>query len=116
MKLIHSLAAAALLAGTALFRRRNVAVNATLTPLELSALGIDSLDVDAAISLRDAVVKKGSDDRHIVVSPIATAQTDIPYGVLINDEAASDEVGVVKKNVAVFGLYPGSLRCISDGA
>lgn len=92
---------------------RNLAINVSLTPLELSALGIDSLDADAAIAFINAVVKKGSDDRHLAAT---SAQADIPYGVLLNDMVGSDEAGVIKKNVAVFGLYAGSIPCVSDGS
>jgi hypothetical protein len=94
---------------------RGLALNATpLTPTEISALGIDSLDADTgAIAFKNAVVKKGTDDRHFAAT---SAQADIPYGVILNDEVASGEEGVVRKNVAVFGLYGGSIPCVTDGS
>jgi hypothetical protein len=93
---------------------RPLAINATpLTPMETSH-GTESLDADSgAIAIKNAVVKKGSDDRHFAV---AAAQADIPYGVLLNDQVDSGEEGVIKKSIAVFGLYPESLPCVSDGS
>jgi hypothetical protein len=94
--------------------RRPIAINATpLTPME-TARGTESLDADSgAIAYKNAVVKKGSDDRHFVA---AAAQADIPYGVLLNDQVDSGEEGVIKKSIAIFGLYPESLPCVSDGS
>lgn len=92
--------------------RRKVAINATLTPLETSH-GTESLDPDAAITFINAVVKKGSDDRHLAAT---NAQADIPYGVLLNDMVGSDEAGAIKKVVAIFGLWSDSLPCVSDGS
>lgn len=90
---------------------RPIAINATLTPIE--STGTESLSADAAIAFKNAVVKKGSDDRHLAAT---SAQADIPFGVLLNDEVAADEVDVIKKNVALFGLWPETLPCVSDGS
>lgn len=94
---------------------RALAINATpLTPTETSH-GTESMDADSgAITYKNALVKKGSDDRHFVV--VSTTQTDIPYGVLLNDEVVSGEEGTVRKNIAVLGLWPDSLPMVSDGA
>lgn len=93
---------------------RQVAINVSLTPLEVDHLGIDSLDADSgAIAFKNAAVKFGSDDRHFVIN--STTQTDVAYGVVLNDQVDSGEEGVIKKNVAVFGLYRGSMPCVSDG-
>jgi hypothetical protein len=95
------------------FAQPPIAINATpLTPLETSR-GTESMAADAAIALLNAVVKKGSDDRHFAAT---AAQADIPYGVLLNDMVGSDEAGVIQKSIAVFGLYPESIPCVSDGS
>lgn len=97
----------------AVFAQPPIAINATpLTPFETSR-GTESLAPDAAIAILNAVVKSGSDDRHFAAT---AAQADIPRGVLLNDLVAADEVGVIQKSVAVFGLYPESLPCVSDGS
>ncbi len=83
-----------------------------LTPMETSR-GTESLAADAAIAILNAVAKKGSDDRHFAAT---NAQADIPYGVLLNDLVGTDEVGVIQKSLAIFGLYPESLPCKSDGS
>jgi hypothetical protein len=95
-------------------RGRAMAINATpLTPTETSR-GTDNLQPDAAIAFKNAVVKKGSDDRHFAAT---NGQADIPYGVLLNDEVDSGEVGSpLNKTIAVFGLYPDSIPCVSDGS
>lgn len=92
---------------------RRLAINATpLTPTETSH-GTESMDADAAIAFKNALVKKGSDDRHFAAT---AAQADVPFGILLNDEVNSDEAGTVRKNIAVLGLWPDSLPCVSDGA
>jgi len=98
-----------------LMGRRALAANATpLTPTEVDALGIDNLQPDAAIAYKNALVKKGSDDRHFAATGAAT---DIPYGILLNDEVDAADVGSpLNKGIAVLGLYPGSIPCVSDGA
>ena len=95
-------------------RRRAIACNAVLTPLETSR-GTESLDATAAIAFKNAVVTKtgAADDRHFKA---VTLVTDVPYGVLQNDEVAADEVDVIKKGVAIFGLYPESLPAVAAAA
>lgn len=75
-------------------------------PLETSR-GTESLFADAAITFPFAIVKTGSDDRHFA----ATANVaDIPRGVVMHDTVSSDDVAaLIKKTVAVFGLFPESL-------
>ena len=93
---------------------RSLAINddATFTPFE-SSRGTESLDADVPVSFRNAVVKTGSDDRHFA---LLTAATDIPRGVLFNDEVPVEEVGAVRKQVAIFGLYTDTLPGVASGA
>lgn len=93
---------------------RALAINddATFTPFE-SSRGTESLDADVPVSFRNAVVKTGSDDRHFA---LPTGAADIPRGVLLNDEVPADEVGAVRKQVAIFGLYADTLPGVSAGA
>jgi hypothetical protein len=93
-------------------RGRGLAFNAVLTPLETSR-GTASLDATAAIAFKNAVVVRGADDRHFKVTANVA---DIPLGVLLNDEVDSGDVDVVKKNIALFGLYPESLPAIAAAA
>lgn len=86
--------------------------DATFTPFE-SSRGTESLDADVPVSFRNAVVKTGSDDRHFA---LPTAATDIPRGVLLNDEAPAEEVGAVRKQVAIFGVYRDTLPAVAAGA
>lgn len=94
------------------FARPAIAVNAVLTPNETSR-GTQTLAPDAAITFKNAVVKKGSDDRHFNVTSL---QTDVPRGVLLNDEVGSDELGVINKSIAVFGVYPETIPCVASAA
>ena len=92
---------------------RALATNdATFTPFE-SSRGTESLDADAAVSFRNAVVKTGSDDRHFAPT---NGAADIPRGILLNDEVPAEEVGVVRKQVAIFGLYADTLPGVAAGA
>ncbi len=86
--------------------------DATFTPFE-SSRGTESLDADVAVTFRNAVVKTGSDDRHFA---LPTAAGDIPRGVLLNDEVSADEVGAVRKQVAIFGVYRDTLPAVAAGA
>ena len=81
---------------------RALAINddATFTPFE-SSRGTESLDADVAVAFRNAVVKIGSDDRHFA---LPTGAADIPRGVLLKDEVPAEEVGVVRKEGAIFGV------------
>ena len=92
---------------------RALAVNddATFTPFE-SSRGTESLDADGPVVFRNAVVKTGSDDRHFA---LPTGTVDIPRGVLLNDEAPAEEVGVVRKQVAIFGVYRDTLPAVAAG-
>ena len=93
---------------------RALAINddATFTPFE-SSRGTESLDADVAVGFRNAVVKTGSDDRHFA---LPTGAGDIPRGVLLNDEVPAAEVGVVRKQVAIFGVYRDTLPGVASGA
>ncbi len=94
---------------------RALAINdddATFTPFE-SSRGTESLDADVAVSFRNAIVKIGSDDRHFA---LPTAAGDIPRGILLNDEVPAEEIGAVRKQVAIFGVYRDTLPAVSAGA
>lgn len=75
-------------------------------PIE-STRGTESLFADAAIAFPFALVKTGSDDRHVA----ATANVaDIPRGVVMHDTVSSDDVANgIKKTVAILGMYPETL-------
>lgn len=77
-----------------------------LLPIETSR-GTESLFADAPITFPFAIVKTGSDDRHFA----ATANVaDIPRGVVMHDTVSADDVSaLVKKTVAVFGMFPETL-------
>ena len=93
---------------------RALAINddATFTPFE-SSRGTESLDADVAIGFRNAVVKTGSDDRHFA---LVTGAGDIPRGVLLNDEVPAEEVGAMRKQIAIFGVYKDTLPAVAAGA
>jgi hypothetical protein len=93
-------------------RGRSLATNVLFTPQQTSH-GTVSLDGTAAIATKNYVVCRGADDRHFKVG---TLVTDVPLGVLLNDEIATDEVDVVKKNIALFGLWPESLPAVAAAA
>jgi len=93
-------------------RGRALATNVVFTPQQTSH-GTVSLDGTAAIATKNYVVVRGADDRHF---KIPSAATDVPLGILLNDEIATDEVDVVKKNIALFGLYPESLPAVAEAA
>ena len=82
------------------------------TPFETSH-GTQSLDADLTVSFRNAVVMLGSDDRHF---KLPAAATDIPRGILLNDQVDTGEPGTVRKAVAIFGLYPDTLPGVASGA
>ena len=94
------------------FRPRSLAFNSTLTPQQTSR-GTASLDATAAIATKNYVVCRGADDRHFKVG---TLVTDMPLGVLLNDEVTSGEVDVQPKNIALFGLYHESLPAVAAAA
>jgi hypothetical protein len=71
------------------------------------------LDGTAAIATKNYVVVRGADDRHF---KLVSAVGDLPLGILLNDEIATDEVDVVKKNIALFGLWPESLPAVAEAA
>lgn len=93
-------------------RGRMLATNIVFTPQETSH-GTVSLDGTAAIATKNYVVCRGANDRHF---KLGTLITDVPLGVLLNDEIATDEVDVVKKNIALFGLWPESLPAVAAAA
>jgi hypothetical protein len=95
-------------------RGRQLAINAVLTPME-TELGTESLDATAAIAFKNALVTKtgAADDRHF---KLCTLVTDVPYGILQNDEVGTDEVDVVKKGIAIFGLWDDSLPGVAAAA
>src|SRR4051794_31810212 len=80
---------------------RSLATNVVFTPQQTSH-GTVSLDGTAAIATKNYVVCRGADDRHFKVG---TLVTDVPLGVLLNDEIETAEVDVTKKSIALFGLY-----------
>ena len=93
---------------------RALAINddAVMTPFE-SSRGTESLDADVTVSFRNAVVKTGSDDRHFT---LPAAATDIPRGILLNDQVDTGEPGTIRKQVAIFGLFPETLPGVASGA
>ena len=96
------------------FHSRALAVNddVVMTPFE-SSRGTESLDADVTVSFRNAVVTLGSDDRHF---RLPAAATDIPRGILLNDQVDTGEPGAVRKQVAIFGLFPETLPGVASGA
>ncbi len=94
---------------------RALAINddAVFAPNE-AAHGTESLDADpnATVSFRNAVVVIGSDDRHFT---LPAAATDIPRGVVLNDTVDLGEPGAIRKNVAIFGVYGGTLPGVAAG-
>jgi len=93
-------------------RGRTLATNVVFTPQQTSH-GTASLDGTAAIATKNYVVVRGADDRHF---KLVSAVGDVPLGILLNDEIATDEVDVVKKNIALFGLWPESLPAVAEAA
>lgn len=89
-----------------------LAWNSTFTPQQTSH-GTVSLDGTAAIATKNYVVVRGADDRHF---KLGSSVNDVPLGILLNDEIATDEVDVVKKGIALFGLYPESLPAVAEAA
>jgi len=94
------------------FRGRALATNVVFTPQQTSH-GTVSLDATAVIATKNYVVCRGADDRHFKVG---TLVTDVPLGVLLNDEVTSGEVDVMPKSIALFGLYPESLPAVAAAA
>lgn len=64
---------------------------------------------DAAITLRYAVVKIGSDIDHIAVT---TANTEIPLGVCTDEADAAEDLVAVE----LFGAQPKTLRMVASAA
>ncbi len=86
--------------------------DAVMTPFE-SSRGTESLDADGTVAFRNAVVTLGSDDRHF---RLPAAAADIPRGVVLNDQVDPGEPGTIRKQVAIFGLYPETLPGVAAGA
>ena len=61
---------------------------------------------DVAIGFFNAVVKIGSSDRNCT---LPAAQSDVPLGIMLNDAVSTGDIGSVRKNVALFGVYPETL-------
>jgi hypothetical protein len=93
-------------------RGRTLAFNVVMTPTQIRD-GIASLDGTAAIATKNYAVVRGADDTHFKV---ASAATDVPLGILLNDELETDEIDVVKKPIALFGLYQGDLPGVAEAA
>lgn len=91
---------------------RRLAINAVLTPNECRD-GVASLHGTEAIATKNYVVVRGADDQHF---KLGTAVGNVPLGILLNDEIATDEVDVIKKNVALFGSYQGTLPGVAEAA
>jgi hypothetical protein len=91
---------------------RGLAYNAVMTPNECRD-GVASLHGTAAIATKNYVVVRGADDQHF---KIGSAVTDVPLGILLNDEIETDEVDVIKKSIALFGSYQGTLPGVAEAA
>ena len=96
-------------------RGRATAFNAVMTPFETDHRGTDSMFPDTAvvIGFRNAVVKTTTDDRHFSAT---SGQADIPRGIILNDQVDVGEANTVKKAVALFGVYPGTLPGVASAA
>lgn len=93
-------------------RGRALAINTVMTPNE-SRDGVQSLHGTAAIATKNYVVTRGADDQHF---KLVSSVNDVPLGILLNDEIAADEVDVVKKDIALFGVYQGTLPAVAEAA
>ena len=93
-------------------RGRALATNAIMTPNQCRD-GVATLHGTAAIATKNYVVVRGADDQHF---KIGTSVNDVPLGILINDEIATAEVDFVKKGVALFGSYQGTLEGVAEAA
>lgn len=91
---------------------RSLATNVVFTPQETSH-GTASLLPDVAITFPNAVVVRGSDDRHFKLTVDAT---EIPLGILQRDAVDAGETNLVPKGIALFGLYPESMPAVSAAA
>lgn len=94
-------------------RGRALATNTFVATPQTTSHGTVSLDGTAAIATKNYVVCRGADDRHFKVG---TLITDVPLGVLLNDEIETAEVDVTKKSIALFGLYPEALPAVAAAA
>ncbi len=112
MKRLFFLVAIAAAAVMDSLRGRSVASNNVLTPFETSR-GTQSMSPDVAIGFFNSVVKVGSSDRNCT---LPAAQTDVPLGILLNDAVTTGDIGSVRKNVALFGVYPETLPGVATGA
>jgi hypothetical protein len=91
---------------------QGLAFNTVMTPTEVND-GIASLDGTAAIATRNYLVVRGADDTHFKVT---AAVTDVPLGILLQDTLDTDEIDVVKKAIALFGQYQGTLPGVAAAA
>lgn len=113
MKRFIFLLSAALVALSDRLLGRGLAYNdAPMTPTEVRD-GVANLDATAAIATKNYLVVRGADDSHFKVT---SAATDFPLGILLNDEVETAEIDVVKKGIALFGSYQGSLPAVAAAA
>lgn len=91
---------------------RALAINTVMTPGEVRD-GVASLHGTEAIATKNYIVVRGADDQHFKTG---TVVGDAPLGILLNDEIALDEVDVVKKSIALFGIYQGTLPGVAEAA
>jgi len=91
---------------------RSLATNAVVMPFQ-SNNGTGSYIPDAAIAIENAVVAIGSTDRNCAA---VASQATVPLGVILHDIVSSNDVGVVSKTVAYFGLFKESLQCVATAA
>ncbi len=94
-------------------RGRAVATNAVMVPMEVNHRGTDNVwpDIGVVIPFRNALVKFSTDDRHFAAT---SAQADVPRGIILNDQVDAGEANTIKKAVALFGIYPGTLPGVAS--
>lgn len=94
---------------------RRLAINAVMVPFEVDHRGTDNMypDTGVVIAFRNALVKLSTDDRHFAAT---SAQADIPRGIILNDQVDAGEANTIKKAIALFGIYPGTLPGVASAA
>ena len=112
IKRICFLIGLALAATADALRGRGLATNIVFTPQETSR-GTVSLLADVAVGFPNAVVVRGSDDRHF---KLTVDGLEIPLGILQRDAVDSGETNLVPKAIAIFGLYPESMPAVAAAA
>jgi hypothetical protein len=91
---------------------RSLAINVVFTPQETSH-GTASLLPDVVVGFANAVVVRGSDDRHF---KLTVDGSEVPLGILQRDSVDTGETNVVAKGIALFGLYPESIPAVAAAA